>query len=423
MKIKNILAGLAFLLMGTSAYSQGLENIIVEKYYVSNAADAAAANADLTSAGYPTGTLPVGSVTFRVYADLLPGWGIQSVYGIPSHPLVLTTSTNFYNHTNGNTTGGNFSSSSAAIIGSGTTFLDSYLSCGAIAPARFGVRKAEDAIAGGANLVFNPVTVLANNDPSAAPAITTADGMYNTAGVPSLLSLTLLGDAASPLVNMFTDGSVVGNNYTSTNTSWGVLGEQVGAFPAGTNRVLLGQFTSDGVFHFELNVQIRNNTTFAIQNYVSSNPTGAEILMSSLSGTFNVANINPTISITNPLNGASFFVGDAVTIDATAGDADGSVASVEFFVNGASIGVDNAVPFTTTWTATSGNKALTAKVTDNVGAQTTSAAVNITVGVNVAPTVSLTAPANAANVVGGTAVNIDANAADSDGSVANRAIT
>lgn len=419
MKIKNILAGLAFLLMGTSAYSQGLENIIVEKYYVSNAADAAAANADLTSAGYPTGTLPVGSVTFRVYADLLPGWGIQSVYGIPSHPLVLTTSTNFYNHTNGNTTGGNFSSSSAAIIGSGTTFLDSYLSCGAIAPARFGVRKAEDAIAGGANLVFNPVTVLANNDPSAAPAITTADGMYNTAGVPSLLSLTLLGDAASPLVNMFTDGSVVGNNYTSTNTSWGVLGEQVGAFPAGTNRVLLGQFTSDGVFHFELNVQIRNNTTFAIQNYVSSNPTGAEILMSSLSGTFNVANINPTISITNPLNGASFFVGDAVTIDATAGDADGSVASVEFFVNGASIGVDNAVPFTTTWTATSGNKALTAKVTDNVGAQTTSAAVNITVGVNVAPTVSLTAPANAANVVGGTAVNIDANAADSDGSVAN----
>ncbi len=242
MKIKNILAGLAFLLVGNTANSQGLQNIIVEKYYVSNAADAAAANADLSGAGYTTGTLPVGSVTFRVYADLNPGWGIQSVYGVPSHPLVLTTTTSFYNHTNGNTTGGNFSSASAGIIGAGTTFLDSYLSCGAIAPGRFGVLKSEDAVAGGANLAFTPSTVLANNDPSAAPAITTADGMYNTAGSPALLSLTMLGDAASPLVNMFTDGSVVGNNYTSTNTSWGVLGEQVGAFHAGSNRVLLGKF-------------------------------------------------------------------------------------------------------------------------------------------------------------------------------------
>ena len=419
MKLNRILAGLCFLLVGTFANAQnGLEQIIVEKYYVSNAADAASANSDLTGAGYTTGTLPVGSVTFRVYADLLPGWGVQSVYGVPGHPLVLTTTTNFFNHPNGNTTGGNFSSSGAGIIGAGTSFLDSYLSCGAIAPGRFGVLKAEDGAGGGANLVFTPATVLANNDPSAAPAITTADGMYNTAGSPSLLALTMLGDAGNAAVNLFTDGSVVGNSFNSTNVSWGVLGEQVGAFPTGTNRVLIGQFTSNGVFHFELNIQIRNNTSFAVQNYVSSSPTGAEISIPSLIGTFNVPNACPTVSVTNPANGASFFVGDNVTIDATAADADGSVTQVEFFVNGVSIGIDNTAPYSTTWVATSGNKAITAKATDNAGCVTTSAAANITVGTNVAPTVSLTAPVCGSNVIGGTSVNIDATAADADGTVA-----
>jgi hypothetical protein len=265
MKLNKLLAGVILLLTGTSLHAQnGLENIIIEKYYVSNAADAANANTALSGAGYTTGTLPSGSVTWRVYADLLPGWGVQSVYGVPSHPLVLTSSTSFFNHPNANTTGGNFSSNSNSILGDGTTLLDSYLSCGAVAPARFGVLKAEDNSAavpagGGANQVITPGTVLANNDPSAAPALTTADGHYNVGGSPALLALTLLGDAAAAPVNIFTDGSTVGNSYNSTNTSWGVLGEQVGAFPTGTNRVLIGQFTSDGVFHYELNIQIRNN--------------------------------------------------------------------------------------------------------------------------------------------------------------------
>ena len=46
--------------------AQGLENIIVEKFYISDANDAAA-NLD-------GGVLPVGSVTYRIYADMLPGY-------------------------------------------------------------------------------------------------------------------------------------------------------------------------------------------------------------------------------------------------------------------------------------------------------------------------------------------------------------
>lgn len=424
MKLKNILAGALFLLTGTFANAQnGLENIIVEKYYVTNAADANNANTALTGAGYATGTLPVGSIAWRVYADLLPGWGVQSVYGVPGHPLVLTSSTSFFNHPNANTTGGNFSSNSVSILGDGTTLLDSYLSCGAVAPGRFGVLKAEDNSAavpagGGANYTITPGTVLANNDPSAAPALTTADGIYNVGGTPSLLALTLLGDAAAAPVNIFTDGSTVGGSYNSTNTSWGVLGEQIGAFPTGTNRVLIGQFTTDGVFQYALNVQIRNNTTFAVQNYVNSNPVGAEILMTALAGTLNQPNPAPSVSITAPANGASFFVGDIVNITANATDvAPGTVSQVEFFVNGVSVGVDNSSPYSATYTATSGSKNITAVATDNGGATATSSIVTITVGTNTPPLVSITAPANGTLVIGGNAVQIDALASDPGGSV------
>ena len=50
---------------------QGLESIIVEKYYVSDAADSADA-AD-NGAVY---ALKAGMVTYRVYADLLPNYSV-----------------------------------------------------------------------------------------------------------------------------------------------------------------------------------------------------------------------------------------------------------------------------------------------------------------------------------------------------------
>ena len=423
MKIKSILAGLCLLLTGTLANAQnGLENIVIEKYYVSNAADQASANSDLSGAGYTTGTLPVGSVTWRIYADLLPGWGVQSVYGIPSHPLSLTTSTSFFNHPNGNTTGGNFSSNGTGILGSGTTLLDSYLACGAVAPGRYGVLKSEDNSAavptgGGNNYIAGAATVLANNDPSAAPALTSFDGIYNVGGTPALLALTLLGDAAAAPVNIFTDGSVVGGTYNSTNTSWGVLGEQVGAFPTGTNRVLIGQFTSDGVFSYNLNIQLRNNTTFAVQQYVPSNATGAEILFPALAGTLNQPNLLPSVSVLTPSTGASFLVGNTVNFTASASDPDGSIASVQWLVDGSPVGAAQTVaPYSFNWTAVAGAHTITARATDNNGGQTTSAPVSITVGVVVAPSVSITAPSNGATAVEGQSITVSANATD-DGAV------
>ena len=77
-----------FLLIGANAEAQnGLDSIIVEKYYISNAADS------IGSIGY--GNLSIGSVTYRIYVDMKPGYKFQMAYGNANHPLSISTSTSF----------------------------------------------------------------------------------------------------------------------------------------------------------------------------------------------------------------------------------------------------------------------------------------------------------------------------------------
>ncbi|MFM8431783.1 MAG: hypothetical protein ACKOA1_03210 [Bacteroidota bacterium] len=73
--MKKALLVLSLALNSMIVASQGLEGIVVEKYYVSDAADAAGSS----------GVLPVGSVTYRVFADLATGYNFQALYGVPDH--------------------------------------------------------------------------------------------------------------------------------------------------------------------------------------------------------------------------------------------------------------------------------------------------------------------------------------------------
>ena len=91
-------------------------------------------------------------------------------------------------------------------------------------------------------------------------------------------------------------------------------------------------------------------------------------------------NEDPEVTITTPANGSQFVVGSNLTIEAAATD-DGSVVSVEFFVDGASIGVDNSAPYGAVWNnATAGSHNLTAVATDDEGATGTSSVVRINDG-------------------------------------------
>lgn len=130
----------------------------------------------------------------------------------------------------------------------------------------------------------------------------------------------------------------------------------------------------------------RNKVSFAMKSMVAHDPrvfwNSSEFgsnppQLSVIAGTGNAA---PTVSITSPVNGASFTAPATITINATAADSDGTITKVEFFQGSTKIGEDLSSPYSITWTnVATGSYSLTAKATDDSSAVTTSAPVNITV--------------------------------------------
>jgi chitodextrinase len=124
----------------------------------------------------------------------------------------------------------------------------------------------------------------------------------------------------------------------------------------------------------------------------------------------------PTVSITSPANGAN--VSGTLTVTATAASGVG-VASVQFQLDGANFGsLSTTAPYSVSWnTTTSSNGAhtLRAIAKDTAGNSTTSASVTVTVNntSTAPPTVSITSPANGANVSG--TLTVTATAASSVG--------
>jgi hypothetical protein len=88
----------------------------------------------------------------------------------------------------------------------------------------------------------------------------------------------------------------------------------------------------------------------------------------------------PTVAITSPASGASFTPGASITINASASDSDGSIASVDFYQGSTLISSDTSSPYSATWNSVpAGTHSLTAVARDNTGAATTSSAVSVTV--------------------------------------------
>src|SRR5262249_13407093 len=110
---------------------------------------------------------------------------------------------------------------------------------------------------------------------------------------------------------------------------------------------------------------------------VATDNAGATTTSSAVSVRVNAA---PTVNLTKPTNGMSFTAPASIAISANATDADGSVAKVEFFRGDTLITALTAPPYDFTLTSVPrGSYMLTARITDDLGAVTTSDAVNVTV--------------------------------------------
>ena len=267
--MKKTIAAVMLATMGITSYAQnGLECIEVERYYVTDATDS------VESDNYTTniGDLNVGAVTYRVWADMLPGYKFQAIYGVTGHFLNIHTTTDFYNNESRGATSPTYSKSQAqheAIM------IDTWFAVGGAANNAMAVQKSEDDGIANANFPDNMLL----NTVGYPIALTTQDGFYSGVGSPS--STTFVGFTTLEL-EPFDYESHFGNDMHTDNASVACLVGATG--PTASNKVLIGQFTTTGIFTFELNVQIGTPTGGA-ENYVANSPTGAEIMLSCL--TFN----------------------------------------------------------------------------------------------------------------------------------------
>ena len=250
----------------SNIFSQGLENILVEKYYISNTSD--------TLLNQYSGALKPGSTTYRVYVDLLPGYRLQAVYGTKKHPLVIKSSTYFYN--NGDL--GNISPNviPRKALWRNTLMLDSWLTIGTASEEFVGIPKSYDDTL---YTVAHEKSYLKNKTRRMGVSLLNKDGMKS---IPETPKITFFG--VDSLEYVF-GNKCQGNNLYVDNGAWATLGKgTVGADSLGRNQVLIAQLTTDGTLTMDINIQI-GSPDGKIINYVARNPEGSEQLNNSLSFT------------------------------------------------------------------------------------------------------------------------------------------
>ena len=235
----------------------GLEGIVVEKFYVST---------DEDNAGKLfSGELPKGSVTYRLYVDLKPGYRFQAAYGTPTHPLTIQSSENFFNHIEDGNIQPNIIPERACR--KNIALLDSWLSVGACVEGHLGILKESYDTISDKLLTFEKGYFL--NEMNVTP-LNEKDGMKRTDNVPFPTFYQM--DSLAFVLG----SSTLSNKLKLTNAAWACLGKgSMGADSLSSNCVLIAQLTTHGSLNFELNLLIGapNGTS---QKYVAKNPVGEE---------------------------------------------------------------------------------------------------------------------------------------------------
>ena len=92
------------------------------------------------------------------------------------------------------------------------------------------------------------------------------------------------------------------------------------------------------------------------------------------------ANIEPSVSITSPINNSEFEIGSSITISANANDPDGEITRVEFYINDSLVSSDLSAPYNFTWpNVAEGSYVVSAIAFDDSSATTLSQSINISV--------------------------------------------
>jgi hypothetical protein len=223
----------------TATAEIGLEDVVVEKYYVSSSAEK---------------NLPEGAVTYRIFIDLKEGYKLQAVYGVAGHEFFFKTTTGFFNAPkNGGKMGDQIDEKE---INDDAVAFDSWLTINAATKTRVGVLRADD----------KDGSIINNRKKQ----FKKTDGIIS-GKVPSIinymLDLTPFDDGQNVSVFHTADGSLA--TFESTKG------------PTESNKILIAQLTTNGKLSFKLNLQV-STPDCKVANYVAENPQGNEIQANAL---------------------------------------------------------------------------------------------------------------------------------------------
>ena len=245
---------LCILLNSTILFSQ-IENVVVEKYYVSDANDFT------DNSG---GILPIGSTTYRIFIDLAPGSILKKIYGDLNHPFEISSTEVFFNNI---LDGKSFAKDITKVsLEENTVALDSWLTLGQVvkkqgAKTYYGVIKNQDddgSFIGGINndggSALISTGLLVNNDPSCGIPLTSSDGIdtmtvtpltWFDAGVVDFTS----GNDSTIFGSLVPKKEFISTGFSLSNS--GVTGVNLDS-----NQIIIAQLTTKGDLSFKLNLEI-----------------------------------------------------------------------------------------------------------------------------------------------------------------------
>ena len=238
-------------------YSQdGLEGIILEKFYISTKED--------NSKPELSGHLAPGSITYRIYVDLKPGYTFQAAYGAPNHQLYIKSTNLFYNHVE---YGAEYPNRiPLRTYSRNTSRLDSWLSVGGAGENQIGVLKSED---DSLNVSKTSGAYLKNNSKKMGVSLEVVDGMkeqYNLA-FPTFYQMDSTIKGLGTITNT--------NTISTKNGAWASMGKGSQGADSLSNKILIAQLTTDGKLSYQLNLLI-GTPDGKSEKYVAHNPIEGE---------------------------------------------------------------------------------------------------------------------------------------------------
>lgn len=239
--MKTLIIIILNLIVASVLAQNALDGIIVEEYF----------STDQFSSMAPEWEGEEKVTTYRIFVDLAEGYSLQAIFGNEKHRLLLGSDGLIFNHpARGWESGAKINSKK---FNNGALILDSYLTMGAISNSHSGILKDEDKDGSYlSNLIKEPLEkefqALLKSDETLETPLLERDGM--TKAWPNDIRFIEMQDQLDQLLK---DKSAKGDILIS-NGAWAVIGGVKG--PTESNRVFIGQVTTDGQLSFELNIQV-----------------------------------------------------------------------------------------------------------------------------------------------------------------------